>query len=377
MKILHIITGLSTGGAETMLYKLVKESNNRPEEHVVVSMMDEGTRGDGIKLYATLYCLNLKQGRFSFKAFWNLIKIIKKEQPDIIQGWMYHANLIASLANVFCRKVLFWNVRQSLTNLDNEKTLTKIVINLSKIISRYSPNRIVYNSYTSLNQHKAIGFESDKSFVLVNGFDLTIFSAASENDKLQVREKLGIPHGSLVFGHVARFHPMKNHIGFVEAISSLMEIYPHIYVVMVGLGVNKENHELMRVINEKANHDRFILEGERNDLHKIFHSFDFLVSPSLWGEAFPNVIGEAMACGIPCVVSDVGDSAQIVGETGFIFNPNDPLLLRNSLNDAISLDSVQYANRSEAVRLRVEALYSISSVYSQYIAAYKDVVISR
>lgn len=356
-----------------MLLKLVKESERRPEKHVVVSMMDEGTRGAEIKRYATLYCLHLEPGSVSFGALLQLVIIIRKECPDVVQGWMYHANLILSLANIISKKPLFWNVRQSLASLDNEKRLTRAVIKFSRLVSRFSPAQIIYNSHTSLRQHEGIGFRP-VSLVIANGFDLVAFNVASESEKKEARDTLGLPSDALVLGQVARFHPMKNHLGFMEVAGGFFDANPRLCVLMAGTGLDRENNELMAAMSEKRiKRDNFYLLGERKDLPTIYHALDFLVNPS-WGEAFPNVVGEAMACGRPCIVSDVGDSARIVGDTGFVFEPAEPEQFKAVLTKALSLDPAQYQQRSQAARQRVEALYSISSIYDQYMDVYKEAV---
>ena len=145
MKILHIITGLGTGGAETMLLKLVKESSGRPESHVVVSLMDEGTRGQEVKKHASLYCLGLGQGRFSMFALIRLFRIVKKETPDVLQGWMYHANLAAFFVSLFVKKPMYWNIRHSLSDASQEKKLTRLIIKLTALLSKHT-KAILFNS---------------------------------------------------------------------------------------------------------------------------------------------------------------------------------------------------------------------------------------
>jgi glycosyltransferase involved in cell wall biosynthesis len=338
-------------------------------------MMDEGTRGEDLKRYASLYCLHLKQGGFSFSALFKLVSIIRKECPDVVQGWMYHANLIISLANILIRKPLFWSVRQSLESLDNEKPLTRAVIKFSRILSKFSPERIIYNSQTSLGQHEKIGFRP-VSLVIPNGFDLVAFDVADKEKKYKARAILGLPLDAVVLGQVARFHPTKNHLGFIETVAVFFDAHPKLCVVMVGTDVQRDNPKLMGVLSnltlDKAQ-GKYYLMGERKDLPTVYHAIDFLVNPS-WGEAFPNVVGEAMACGVPCIVSDVGDSALIVGETGFVFKPGNLEQFRSVLSRALSLGPSQYQQSSQAARKRVEALYSISSIYDQYIDLYKEVV---
>ena len=356
-----------------MLLKLVKCSEGHPERHIVVSMMDEGTRGVEMKRYAGLYFLNLKRGQLSCLALLRLIWIIRSERPDVMQGWMYHASLFLTLAGFFSVKPIFWNIRQELVSLHYEKPLTRAVIRLLRRFSLFSPRRIIYNSYASSHQHEAFGFKP-VSVVIANGFDPLKFDVASVSDRRRARDSFGLPSNAVVLGQVARFHPMKNQIGFITAVAILLVKNPTLYLLMAGPGVDKENRELIASLDDSGiDLNKIHLLGDRQDLQTIYHALDFLVNPSV-SEAFPNVVGEAMSCGVPCIVSDVGDSRRIIGDSGFVFSPGDPRHLSIVLERAMALDPMQYRQRSRAARQRIEASYTISSIYDQYIDLYEEVV---
>ena len=363
MKIVHIITGLDTGGAESMLLKLVKESKEFPEEHAVISLMDEGTRGKELKQYSALYCLGLRQGRFSIGAFIKLLKIVRQENPDVIQGWMPHANMAAFLVNIFLTKMLFWNIRQSLIDINQEKKFTKFIIRVGSLFSR-RVETIVYNSHVSIAQHKKYGFKGRNLFI-ANGFELEQFKPKETNKILLIKGSLGLPEASKVIGHVARYHPMKDHMGFLKRDIDL-------FCVMVGKNITEKNAELMSAIKLSGAAHKFILLGEREDLNQLYNVFDFTVSSSLWGEGFPNVIGESMACGTPCIVSDVGDSKRIIGGYGFSFDVGNLSQFNRCMNSALSLNNQEYKIMSASCRDHIKNNYSIRLIYSQYIDLYKS-----
>jgi glycosyltransferase involved in cell wall biosynthesis len=372
MKVLHIITGLNTGGAEAMLQKLIAESIHKQETHVVISMMDEGTHGDFIKQHAKLYCLGLKPGKITINAIWNLFKLVKIESPDIIQSWMYHANIVAFFVNVFTRKKLFWNIRCSLEQIKKEKTITRLLIKLSAFISPLI-KKIIFNSHSSITQHKAIGFSNKNNRFIGNGFDLTKFEYIDRERSETLKVSLGLPEKSVVIGHVARYHPVKNHIGFIQAISSLFNQKENLYCVMVGTNVDAENVELVSAINQTGNPDRFFLMGEQLDLPSLYGAFDFMVSSSL-SEAFPNTIGEAMACGTPCIVTDVGDSKKIVDNYGLSYSPGCSEELLGCFDIAFAYSEDQYAVLSKNCRDYIDEFYSIENIYLQYIKLYRGKV---
>jgi glycosyltransferase involved in cell wall biosynthesis len=373
MKILHVITSLNTGGAEMMLTKLVAASLFSKEVHIVISLMDKGTLGDQVSKYAELYSLDLKAGDLSLKSLINLYRIIKQEDPDIIQGWMYHANIAALLVNFILRKKLVWNVRQSLVDIKLEKRLTAILIRMSAFFSG-CVDKIIFNSHVSLSQHVKIGFAERNTVVIANGFDLDKFRPQSSEQILAFKLKYGLPQNSKIFGHVARYHPMKNHIGFIYEISKVLFEQPNLYCVMVGKGVSEVNAELVNAINNTNYPDRFIILGERHDLANIYGVFDFIVNSSQWGEAFPNVIGEAMACGTPCIVTDVGDSKYIVADLGFVYSPSKSEELNPYLNQCINMTTDEYLRLSISCRDHISKNYSINTIYKQYIQLYKKLL---
>jgi glycosyltransferase involved in cell wall biosynthesis len=370
MKILHIITGLNTGGAEAMLQKLIAESQHQQETHIVVSMMNEGTHGNFIKKHAKLYCLGLKPGKITFLAIWKLYKLVKMEEPDIIQSWMYHANILAFFVNIFTRKKLYWNIRCSLEQIKTEKATTKFLIKLSALISPFV-NKIIFNSHSSIAQHNAIGFTNKNNAFIGNGFDLKKFQYIDKSQSVTLKDSLGIPEKSIVIGHVARYHPVKNHIGFIRTISSLFDLKENLFCVMVGTDVDSENLELVSAINKTGNQNRFILMGEQSDLPSLYGTFDYMVSSSL-SEAFPNTIGEAMACGTPCIVTDVGDSKLIVADYGLSYSPNHSEHLLDCLDTAFTYSDDQYLTLSHNCRSYISEFYSIENIYLQYINLYQE-----
>ena len=340
MRVMHVITGLSTGGAETMLLKLLSAASGSME-HVVVSLGDEGTIGPRIAaLGVPVHCLRLKRNAPNpFRAL-SILPLARRIDPQLIQGWMYHGNLMASLAAPAVRKSdagqyphqkapVLWNIRQTIYDLRRERWLTAKLIRLGARLSS-GPAAIIYNSQTSASQHESLGYRAEKRVIIPNGFDCQLLRP-DEAARKAVRAELGIADDTVLVGLVARYHPMKDHIGFLKAAAMVVRSHPQTRFVLAGAGVSSKQPELAEAIQQNKLGDRVILLGERSDIPRLNNAFDIGCSASAWGEGFSNSIGEAMACGVPCAVTDVGDSAYIVADSGFVAPPRAPEALASAI----------------------------------------------
>ncbi len=370
MKILHIITGLSTGGAERALYNLLQGGLSTEFDSHVISLSDAGTMGVQIEaLGVPVITLGMQAGRPSVGGALKLRSAIKDLQPDIIQGWMYHGNLVASLARFFCsQKVpIVWNVRHSLYDLSAERRMTRQVIRINRILSK-SVTSLLYNSQLSREQHEDFGFCRDKGLVIPNGINCQEFGF-SMDARRNIRAELAIPVEARVIGHVARFHPMKDHAVLLQAAKIILGHYPDTHFVLSGRDVDLNNAELKQHIpNELQN--KFHLLGERSDIADLMSAMDILSSSS-WGEAFPNVLGEAMAIGIPCVATNVGDSALIIGNCGVVVPPKNKITLAAGIESLLAMPDIERCALGENARRRIEDKFTLSVIVERYICLYR------
>lgn len=337
-RVLHVITGLGTGGAEMMLYKVL-QSTCRTIESRVVSLMKANATASRIEaLGIQVSYLGMDQGALpGFPTVMGLLRATRDFRPTVIQGWMYHGNLAAWFAarQQVPRPRLIWNIRQTLYGLHLEGRLTQWIIRLGARLS-ISPKSIVYNSWVSSEQHETLGYEKAGRVIIPNGFDLTAFSPDSAS-RTAVREEFGLPQDEFLIGHVARHHPMKGHKHLLNAASRVISRYPSTRFLLIGLNVTADNTELVTQIDALNLRDRVVLAGERSDIPRLTAAMDIAVSASEWGEGFPNVVGEAMAVGVPCVVTDVGDSAAVVGECGRVVPPGDSEALAAAICELLTL----------------------------------------
>lgn len=374
-RVLHVITGLGTGGAEAMLVKLTDSLANNTDA-MIISLM--GNSNNVIRIGGAgtpLVTLGMKPGGFpSFFVLKNLLRVTYNFRPDIIQGWMYHGNVAAWLISLLaCRRAkLLWNIRQTLYDLSFEKPLTRWVIVLSRWLS-YKPLKIIYNSQLSANQHEAMGYPHRSCVVIPNGFELNQFKPNLEAREC-VKNELRLAPGIRLVVHVARYHPMKDHRTLLMAARMVSQEYSSTKFLLVGLGVCEENEELKSLCQQLGLRNTVLLLGERPDIPRLLAAADLLVLSSAWGEGFPNVVGEAMACGTPCVVTDVGDSASVLGDCGYIVPPRNPEALAVAMERLLA-NSRQLHDLSAKARRRVVELYSIEQISKRYLDLYRGSLI--
>jgi len=368
-----VITGLSTGGAETALYNLLRAIDPEQFRMSVVSLSDVGSVGKKIaRLGIAVESLGMRPGALPLNGVVKLRSLLSRQDPDVIQSWMYHANLLASLAaRSFQNSIpVIWNVRHCLYDLGDESRNTRWVIQATRLLSGLA-NGIIYNSNVARRQHEALGYKSLRATRIPNGFDLHTLKAELSVRK-RIRSELGIPSEALVLGHVGRYHPMKDHVNFLRAISTLTNTHNELHIVMCGQGIEKANPQLTPYL-QRLDDSRMHLLGERGDVPCLLAAMDLFCSSS-WSEAFPNVLGEAMAAKLPCVTTDVGDSASIVGDTGLVVPPRDPDALAEALSRILVLAPAERTKLGERARLRIENHYSISTVAKAYESLYHATV---
>ena len=372
MKILHVITALNVGGAETMLAKLVeRERAQANDQPCVVSLMPPGAAGARIRASGiAVHDCGLTGPRTLLPAIARLRALVRRERPDVVMAWMYHAHLAATLATALQgrRIPLVWNVRHSIDDLRQEKPALRTVVRLAALLSRRA-DMILYNSHAAAHQHERLGFSGRRSLVVPNGFDCDLFRPRPEA-RTQWVARLGVDPGAIIVGMAARNHPMKDVANLVEAVRQAREAGADIHLLLTGEGMDRPTGRLAALLGHLPP-DRVSLRGHDGALAKLLPGLDLLALPSAWGEAFPNILGEAMACGLPCIATDVGDSGWIVGECGLVVPPRDPVLLAEALLEMVRLGPEGRAKLGHAARERVKRHFSMDSIAGAYAQVYQ------
>jgi glycosyltransferase involved in cell wall biosynthesis len=368
MKVLHIITGLDGGGAERQLVNLLRGSKGIPIQHEVVSLLDAGVYGRDIRATgANLHTLNLARNRFSPSALFRLASLIHRSRPDIVQTWLYHADLIGLLAaRLAGRAPVVWTLRSSQLELQHYSKLTGLTIKTLSRLSRW-PAAILSNSTAGMNAHLAFGYRPRWSRIIPNGIDTNTFQP-SVSAREEVRAELGIGADTPLVGCIARCDPMKDHL---NVFSAFARVAGDARLLLAGKGTEPGNHKLSSQIHLGGlGPEQVIRLGDRRDTHRIIAALDILVLGSAFGEGFPNALGEAMACGVPSVATDVGDNAAIIGACGRVAPPRDAQALAEATSQLLTLSSDERRALGLRARERIQKDYSLSTMVKRYSEVY-------
>jgi len=371
LRVLHVITGTTEGGAETMLLNLLKGTDASCFQSKVISLGPKECMGEEYEAAGVdIRYLNASSSLKMPAVFPGLVKEIRGFRPHVIQGWMYHGNIAASAGCLFAMSpaAVLWNVRHSLEDMGKEKRLTTAVIRLGSFFSS-RVKRVVYNASSSARQHQAIGYSRDNAVIIPNGFDTGRFRPSAAVRK-SARSLARAGDENLLVGMVARYHPVKGHGDFLNAAAACSRLIPGMKFMLAGEGIDNSNGELTRRIRELGLEDSFTLLGHRNDLERLYPGLDLLVLSSL-SESFPNVLGEAMSCGVACVCTDVGDCREIIGDTGIAVPPGRSDLLAKAIVELMSAPGYIRLKRGAGARDRIRKIFSLQSVVDRYEALYR------
>lgn len=368
ISLLCVINALGTGGAEAMLYRLLTHLDRTRFRARVVTLIDT------IEPFATkirslgipVQTLGMRPGRPNPLYVLRLARWLRQDPPDVIQTWLYHADLVGGLAARLAGGIpVVWGIRHSDLSREGNPWLTLQTVKACARLSHWLPRRIVCNSEASRAVHAAAGYAAEKMMVIPNGLDLAMFRpdpAARESVK---KELLEIRGESPLVGLIGRFHPHKDHQNFIQAAAILSRSRPDVHFLLCGRGITWDNPKLVRWIMEAGIGDRFRLLGDRDDVPRLMAGLDLAVSSS-FGESFPNVIAEAMSCGVPCVATDVGDSAHIVGQIGRIVPPRDPRALAEAIEELLELNEEERCRLGAEARRRVQEHFDLPPMIAQF-----------
>lgn len=372
MRILHIIGGLETGGAEAMLCKLISASDTSELQHIILSLTGPGTMGAQLMQHgAKVHCLHIQKKKpTSWISAIRAIRWIRTQEADRIQGWMYYGNIFASICALLGRlpSPVIWNVRHSIHDITYEKASIRWAIRIGTWLKK-QPKKIIYNAQASAIQHEQLGFPKSKRVVIANGFDTEKYcpNAAARQ---KTRAALDIDDNTWLIGTIARNHPMKDYDLLIQTAQKAIKINNNIHWCCAGKGVNFETSPFDRIPQALRQH--FHLLGERNDVSELMSGLDIYTQTSGWGEGFPNVVGEAMASGIPCVVTDIGDSALVIGDTGHRIGAGQSEQLLEIWLTSIELGKEKHEQLGKKARARIINEYSLAAIYQDYVSLYSD-----
>jgi glycosyltransferase involved in cell wall biosynthesis len=361
-KIVYVTTGFRVGGAEGMLARLVTAEPRLADEIIVVSLLPAEAYVERLRA-AGVAVVELRFDRLSgiLPGLMKLARLIARERPDIVQGWMYHGDLAALIALVLSgrrrRTRLLWSLRCSELDLRRYGFSLRLAVRASTTLSRW-PDLITANSAAGLKAHLLLGYRPRRAEIIANGIDIEAFKP-DPAARSAVRNELGISEETLVLAHVARVDPMKDHQSFLVALAQL----PEIVAFLVGSGTEK--------LPPSANIVRL---GRRDDIARLLAAADVVVSSSSFGEAFSNVIAEGMACGLPAIATDVGDARSIIGDAGVVVPVSDPAALAAAIRALAAESRTARHRRGERARARILENFSLPQAVDRYRALYRSVL---
>jgi glycosyltransferase involved in cell wall biosynthesis len=361
------------GGAENMLKRLIEADAASMPNTAVVSLRSLGVIGkslqnQGVKVHA----LHLLPTGFNiFPVMWRLIKLIRRLQPDIVQTWMYHADLLGGVAAYLggCKNIA-WGIR-TFSLSDNSKA-TVLIMKICAALSCWIPKKIIFNSVLARQAHIEAGYASKGMIVIPNGFDFTQFSATQEQ-RIALRLACDFKEDELVVGCVGRFHADKGQDNFIKAAAIVTKQYETIRFLLVGRDCDIKNTQLIDLLNRYDLIERFVLLGERNDIPDCLAAMDIFCMPSRT-EAFPNGLGEAMTMGLPCVATSVGDTAVLTGDTVILVPPQNEQALAEGLLQVIALPVKLRLQMGQVARERVINEFSIVKAHARFDAVYQQIL---
>ena len=369
-----LINALGTGGAESMLYRLLANLD-RAQFRVRVMTLVDSIEPFGPKIRALgipVDTLGMRRGIPNPLSALRLARWLREDPPDVLQTWQYHSDLIGGLASRMVGGIpLVWGIRHSDHSPGDTKRLTMLTMSLCATLSRWLPDRIICCSEASRRVHLDVGYAPEKMVVIPNGYDLAAYRPDLPA-RGGVLKELDIPEGASVIGMAARFDPQKDFRNFIQAAALLHRRRPDAYYVLCGTDVTWENGQLRTCIAKAGLQDRFRLLGRRSDMPRLFAALDIAALSSSYGEGFPNVVAEAMSCGVPCAVTDVGDAALIVGDTGRVVPLRNPEALAEAWQQLMDLGAEGRTRLGIAARQRIKDHYDLPQIVHRFQSLFQE-----
>ena len=357
-----------------MLLRVLNRLNRETFACSVISLTDLGSLGAQIeKLDIPIMALGMRRGVPTPWHLLTLVRAFRAQLPDLVQTWMYHADLFGGLATRLAGAApVIWGIRHTDLDPRANKRATVWVARTCARLSHRLPARIVVCSEVSRRAHAKIGYVDSKMIVIPNGFDTSVFKP-NPKARASVRDELGLADDVPLIGLFGRFHPQKDHHNFIQAAALIRTQFPIAHFLLCGDGITWHNTELIKWIRASGASESFHLLGQREDMPRLTAALDVATLASR-GEGFPNVVGEAMACGVPCVVTDVGGSAELVGETGVIVAPQRPMALAAGLVKLIEAGPQVRERMGTAARRRIEREFGLDAVVTRYENLYLELI---
>jgi glycosyltransferase involved in cell wall biosynthesis len=368
IKVLHVINGLNLGGAEVVLQSLVANEDRARFQSETFSLIGDGEIARQMREQG-LVTLNCDRPSGIFQSLRSLIGHVRRTRPDVIQGWMYNGNIATTIAaKLGGVRANGWGIHHSIPDLANEKKSTQRSIRLGIKLSK-QPRWILYSSRRSSEQHAALGYEPSNTVVIPSGYD----TDAIKPDPIlraEMRRKFDLGSDDVVIGMIGRYNPQKDWPSFIDAAGKVAKVHPNVKFVGIGRDVAWSNETVSSQVEKLGLKASFRLLGEQPHAGRFACMFDINVLSSAFGEAFPSVVAEGMACAVPTVGTDVGDIPLIIGEGGRVTPPSNPAALAEAIVELLDMPPPEFAALSKAARDRIIREFSMKCYTDRYADLY-------
>jgi glycosyltransferase involved in cell wall biosynthesis len=370
--VLHVITNLDRGGAETALFKLVTSNLVKERQrHIVVSLREHGVFGEKLESAGiTVHALKMRNPLFFLSAFLRLIQLVRETQADVIHTWLYHADIIGGLAAKFGgNPPVIWGIHT--VHLDSGSShVTRVIRRLCAVLSKWIPAKIVCVAYAAAKVHVALGYDTKRIIVISNGFEIPEIETLKPLSEV-LRRSLGLCDQNRVIGCVGRFHPDKDYPTFLQAAAEVAKRDRQVKFLLIGKGLAESNVILNEWIAKNGLCEHVIPLGERDDIYTCLSAMDIFCLPSAT-EAFPLVLGEAMSVSKPVVSTDVGDASILVGDAGLVVPSGNPRALSRALIKLLDLSDKERCELGAKARMRIEREFRIDSSLEKLLHVYNS-----
>lgn len=370
VRVVHVITGLQVGGAELTLHRLVQHLRTAGYSSEVVSLAPPGPVAARIAaLGVPVHSLEVTSAMAVATAVVRLVRLLRRLRPEVVQTWMYHADLVGGLAARLVGAPAVWNLRATELTPAAVAPSTRMLARLNGRASAWLPARIVCCADSARRLHVDLGYRADIMTVIPNGFEVV---EVDDDLRRRARESLGLEAAELAVGRVARYSADKDYPTFVAAAAAVARARRGVRFVLCGQGVDAANLQLVTLLTRAGIRDRTLLLGHRENVLMVHAALDVAVSSSVT-EGFPNVIGEAMAAGVPVVATDVGESRVLVGDAGTLVPPADPHVLAAAVENFLDLTPDVRRARGLAGRRRIREQYGLETMARRYGELYEAI----
>lgn len=368
-----MITSLETGGAQFVLQRLIQFWQDPADSHRVICLGGEAPLAGRLRtMGVAVECLNLPSNIGALGSLPRIAGAIRAAKPDLVQTWLYHADLLGSLAAHRAGvKSVVWGVHHTLSGADSLRSSTWPILYSLVLLARFLPVRIITCAESALRSHASFGYPMGKMLCIPNGIDTSEFKPDAKA-AASLRDELGLPGSCVLIGMFARFHPQKDHLTLLRAMRIAMGRHPELHMVLSGAGITQDNPHFQEVMVAAGVSSRVHLLGPRNDMPRLHAAVDLVTLSAAFGEAMPLTLAEGMACATPCVSTDVGDAAHLLAGTGRLVPARNPEALAEAWLETLELPRQKRLELGRQARSRVVAAYDVRGMAAAYRKLYRS-----